>query len=208
MHFDGISVLGTTDWVMLRTSSRVLPLGTVAEGEPVVLARLAQRDGRQVISALIILGDRIDSATMRSIQIGRVESMLNYAPLKLEPFRPTEALEEWLGAQQELVDRGELFPAEFTAISEALDSFQQKLVPRDVWLQRVKPPPLTRPDGSDPDGFSRQVALAYTHAVLATSAPAKVLAEEAGVPVTTVHRWIRDARLRGHLPPARKGRAG
>jgi transposase-like protein len=68
--------------------------------------------------------------------------------------------------------------------------------------------PLTRPDGTDPEGFSRRVAEAYNEAVQATPAPAPALAEEAGVPVVTVHRWIADARRRGALPPGRKGVAG
>lgn len=68
--------------------------------------------------------------------------------------------------------------------------------------------PLTRPDGTDPEGFSRRVAEAYTEALLTTKTPAKVLAAEAGVPVTTVHRWVRDARRLGLLSPARKGRTG
>lgn len=68
--------------------------------------------------------------------------------------------------------------------------------------------PLTRPDGTDPDGFSRRVAAAYREAYKRTRTPAKALAEEAGVPVTTVHRWVREARRSGHLPKARRGRAG
>ena len=67
--------------------------------------------------------------------------------------------------------------------------------------------PLTRPDGTDPDGFSQRVAAAYREAIATSSTPAVVLAAEAGVPVTTVHRWVRDARRAGHLPAARKGRA-
>lgn len=49
---------------------------------------------------------------------------------------------------------------------------------------------------------------AYGEYVAESNAPAKEIAGEAGVPVTTVHRWIREARRRGFLPPARKGRAG
>lgn len=68
--------------------------------------------------------------------------------------------------------------------------------------------PLTRPDGSDPDGFYREVARAYGSAVTETPGPAPLLAKEAGVPVTTVHRWIREARRRGFLSRGRRGRAG
>jgi hypothetical protein len=60
----------------------------------------------------------------------------------------------------------------------------------------------------DPDAFYKRVALRYARVVEDTHAPAPVLAEEAGVPVTTVHRWIREARRRGYLPPARRGAAG
>lgn len=67
---------------------------------------------------------------------------------------------------------------------------------------------LTRPDGSDPEKFYRQVALAYRQYAIETKAPARAIADEAQVPVTTVHRWIREARQRGFLPPGRKGRAG
>jgi transposase len=50
---------------------------------------------------------------------------------------------------------------------------------------------------------------AQVHAVLGRLAPAQTIAEANGVPVTTVHRWIREARRRGSLPPARgKGQAG
>jgi transposase-like protein len=67
---------------------------------------------------------------------------------------------------------------------------------------------LTRPDPADPEEFYRLVATAYGEYAAESNAPAKGIAEEAGVPVTTVHRWIREARRRGFLPPARKGRAG
>lgn len=90
---------------------------------------------------------------------------------------------------------------------------------REVSLSRLAaslgaPPPQTdrprlrRPDGSDPDGFYRQVAGAYSSLVCDTSRPAKAMAEEAGVPVATVHRWIHEARRRGFLPVGRQGRSG
>lgn len=67
---------------------------------------------------------------------------------------------------------------------------------------------LTRPDGTDAPAFYRLVAEHYRWTAAATAAPARVLAQAADVPVPTVHRWIAEARRRGFLPPARKGRAG
>jgi hypothetical protein len=69
--------------------------------------------------------------------------------------------------------------------------------------------PSRPPAGRYPDGFYEEVAGAYHWAVLGRQAPAQTIAEANDVPVTTVHRWIREARRRGLLPPARgKGRAG
>jgi hypothetical protein len=68
--------------------------------------------------------------------------------------------------------------------------------------------PLSRPDGSNPDAFYREVAEAYRDVVQDHRNVAVVLAEEANVPVGTVHRWIVEARRRGFLPAARVGRAG
>lgn len=68
--------------------------------------------------------------------------------------------------------------------------------------------PLGRPDGRDPEGFYSRVATAYRSAAAESSRPAVLLADENGVPVETVRRWIQEARRRSLLGPARKGRAG
>jgi hypothetical protein len=67
---------------------------------------------------------------------------------------------------------------------------------------------LTRPDGTDPEGFSARVAAAYREYAPKTRAPAVEIAKEAGVPVATARSWIREARRRGKLPEGRKGKAG
>src|SRR5205085_5015354 len=59
-------------------------------------------------------------------------------------------------------------------------------------------PRLTRPDGAAPEEFYPRVAAAYAQYAPRTRAPAKQIATEAGVPVTTAHRWIREARRRGY----------
>lgn len=67
---------------------------------------------------------------------------------------------------------------------------------------------ITRPDGSDPESFYRRVAMAYRQYAGQTKSPARAIAEEAAVPVTTVHRWVREARQRGFLPQGRRGKVG
>lgn len=64
-----------------------------------------------------------------------------------------------------------------------------------------------RDRGLDEDFFA-ELARIYLYATTQTRAPAKLIADEIGVPVKTVHRWVREARLAGALPPARKGAAG
>ena len=64
---------------------------------------------------------------------------------------------------------------------------------------------MTRPDGSNPDSFYFQVADAYRDIVRNNRKVAVVLAEEADVPVGTVHRWILESRRRGFLPQPGKG---
>lgn len=200
MEFDAIQMLGAPGWIELRLRG---------DEAPRVLAKFEEREGRGVLTTLILTGGRLDSSMLRSVPMGRIESAVNhpkygFAGGSAPPLDPD--------VERSLADRGHLFPAEFRAIDKALRSFLEKqpaAVPGvQVAYKGTPREPLSRPDGTDPDSFYRQVAAAYNSAVMEGPAPAKVLAEEAGVPVTTVHRWIREARTRGHLPPARKGRAG
>ena len=94
---------------------------------------------------------------------------------------------------------------ELTARHEA-ESAAHDAELRETWSQTR--PAITRPDGSDPEAFYRNVAIAYRQYATGTKAPARAIADEAGVPVTTVHRWVREARQRGFLPQGRRGRVG
>lgn len=53
--------------------------------------------------------------------------------------------------------------------------------------------------GRKPDDFYRHVAELYLLVASVSNSPARDLAAENGVPVTTVHRWLKEARVRGHL---------
>jgi hypothetical protein len=67
-------------------------------------------------------------------------------------------------------------------------------------------PPLKRTSGA-PEDFSRLVAQHYTLWAKVVPNPAANMADRAGSKVSTVHSWIREARLRGLLPPAKRGKA-
>jgi hypothetical protein len=59
------------------------------------------------------------------------------------------------------------------------------------------------------DAFYSRVASAYSSEVSrGNRKPAVAIAEANGVPVTTVHRWIKEARRRGVLAKGEQGKAG
>ncbi|MDP9395994.1 MAG: helix-turn-helix domain-containing protein [Actinomycetota bacterium] len=85
----------------------------------------------------------------------------------------------------------------------------------DTWIFPPKPRRQTRPrvrfSAADsthkrPDDFYAAVADLFLFLASSSPRPAQELAQEAGVPVTTVHRWLREARQRGLLVlPQRRG---
>ena len=75
--------------------------------------------------------------------------------------------------------------------------------------QAVIPPHLFELGGrSRPDEFYAEVAAIYAGLVSHTHQPVAVIADANNVPRTTAHRWVKEARVRGMLPPGRPGKAG
>lgn len=188
-------------WVLW---SRII--GGTTKGLMVYAQLYAEKEGeRGEIVQLVVCGRDLagtDPATdvttdrLRSIPVAHIETLANTNPdftpsIAGNPPRP---------------------------ISEAFDQFRHhasRIMINEAQRKALQPPepreprkPLARPDGRDPDGFYEQVAEAYRDVVRSNRKVAVVLAEEADVPVPTVHRWILEARRRGFLPQARQGRAG
>ncbi len=67
--------------------------------------------------------------------------------------------------------------------------------------------PLSRDRADSAEDFSRLVAEHYKLWAVCVPNPAAAMAAEHKVKLATMHTWIRDARLRGLLPPARRGKA-
>jgi hypothetical protein len=67
-------------------------------------------------------------------------------------------------------------------------------------------PDLQR-EGMAPEDFSKLVAAHYEMWARYVPHPAGAMAAEYGVKAPTIHTWIREARLRGFLPPAHRGKA-
>jgi hypothetical protein len=78
---------------------------------------------------------------------------------------------------------------------------------REVFDEIEALPPLKRADAPDPEDFSHLVAQHYRLWAKVVPNPATRMAVRAGVNVSTVHSWIREARLRGLLPAAKRGKA-
>jgi hypothetical protein len=86
----------------------------------------------------------------------------------------------------------------------------------DLGWEMVEPAlavPRAAPAGSvrsrgRPDVFYRQVADVYLDFAQHSPRPACDLADRHGVPVSTAHRWVKEARRRGFLPPGRPGKSG
>lgn len=164
-----------------------------------VRARRAD-DGRLVVTDVFVHAEAISPAMLRQISLSRVEAALNAPPDDDEDY-----LGKTLAAYSESWAVG---GAGSWADDELTLAQLRKRSPESSFDKAKRRGRLTRPDGQDPDNFYRLVAHVYRDHAASTRAPAKELAAEAEVPVTTAHRWIREARRRGFLPPARKGKAG
>ncbi|MGH3769599.1 MAG: hypothetical protein ACRDTX_31380 [Pseudonocardiaceae bacterium] len=142
--------------------------------------------------------EQITPAMLRRVSLSRVEAALN-APADDQLGQTLAAYSRsWaVGGAGSWTD-DELTVAELRKRSPKAETGDQA-------KRRAR---LTRPSGQDPENFYRLVAHVYRDHAASTRAPAKELAAEAGVPVTTAHRWIREARRRGFLPAAGKGKAG
>lgn len=147
-------------------------------------------DGSLTVTDVYVHGAEITNEALRDVSVPRLQASMTALAAQLGP--------DAVGFLDEQADAyGELKLAE-------LHDRARKVTKR----AEVKREPLRRPDGRDPGGFYRLVARAYLDYAAESSKPAKAVAEEARVPVTTAHRWVREARIRGFLPPGRKGRVG
>lgn len=145
-----------------------------------VLVRLVDDDGRLVVSELYVSGhgQRVDARTFRRVPIGRIETWVNQPDTAAQVrykmgFPPTDV---------QAVKRAR--PLKGGAASP------------DLYLEV---PDTFRYE----DSFYARVAEVYTAAGQFYAAPAREIADENGVPLATVQRWVKEARRRGVLGPGR-----
>jgi hypothetical protein len=159
------------------------------------------RDGRWVVSGVYMHGPEITAPDLQAVPVRHLEMVMNLTGLDPNTL---SVVNRFGGMGYPILEEPAEEPSLADLRAQATDAPQELNL-----LQAVaRRPWLTRPDGSDPDAFYEQVARAYREYAAQGHAPARDIANEAGVPVGTAHGWIREARRRGHLPPGRKGKAG
>lgn len=180
----------------------------------------AVRDGRVVVVGLYVHGPEITPSVLRQLPLSRLNAAW------LDPQAVAAMDSEQTAARLETLIANE--PAGSTHrkwASDQLEAMQASADPRISDLRaatarksrkrstaarqlpsagRLK----TLREGGLTEAFFAELARVYREASEQTRAPAKLIADEIDVPVKTVHRWVREARLAGALPPARKGAAG
>jgi hypothetical protein len=135
----------------------------------------------------------ISASALRAVPLGKIEAAVN-APGVAAALREKMG-DEWVTPEADLAAlKGRLAPVGPPQI--------------DREAQLVLAAQLDIPEGGanvrKPDEFYRQVATAYQQVGGLDRRPARVLAERNGVPVSTVHRWVKEARARGFLAPGRR----
>lgn len=161
----------------------------IGPNDQLMNVRVEPEGGRWVVTGILIEGGRITSDTLRQIQPARIEAAISAAGIRLEAV---EDLDDAL------------------TLGDLRDAHLRHLVGGvNVTAPAAEHPEqesLGRPDGTD--AWYQRFAERYRAAVAVTRSPAVLLATEAGAPVSAVHRWVAEARRRGHLPPGRRGSAG
>lgn len=166
---------------------------------PEVWVRIeARRDGRLEATELHARG--LSPADLRQIPLGRIEAAVNEEGVRAEVLERIRRQGERAGGPlQELrsiaPSRGE---RELRVLAE-----------HEAWLApflglssilRLRP----RPGEKGPDWFYREIGAIYERLSATTGRPAPDLARKAGVSVSTVHRWVKEARRRGLMAPGRR----
>ena len=99
-------------------------------------------------------------------------------------------------------------PSHLRSVPLATMLRQFELRSSDLSPERLPLLPRRVRDGPTPREFARLLARHYRYHAARTSAPNKAIAEAHSVPVPTVARWVREARVLGELPCGRHGRVG
>jgi len=157
-----------------------------------------------VVDGVYVHGAEVTASVLQKVPISQIDLLMSLAMGDINLYDLTNFLKYSAYAKVPVLeDTAGLTVAELSAQAEGAASELRIIEKQEP--ARVR---LSRPDGTDPDGFYALVALAYAEYAPQTRAPAVEISKEAGVPVGTARNWIKEARRRGKLRPGRKGKAG
>ena len=174
--------------------------------------RVTEDDGRWLITDVYVHGPALTATDLQAVPMTQLDLVMNLVGywrdgVIMDPDAIADVHNELAsdaGYGQAVTYDPEADEPTFAEL-RALAADAPPELPKHPAAER---PRLTRPDGTDPDGFAARVAAAYREYAPQNRNPAVKIAEEAGVPPGTARGWIREARRRGKLPEGRKGKAG
>ena len=212
--------MGTADTISVGNGGWVRFESTKV-GAPVFL-KFEEQKGRLVVIDLFLASrTSIDAEMLRRIPFGLIESETNTEPT-------ATALRA--GLDQPGVDLRTLVSYFGTSFGPQVDHWVARSLKAQIWGSGEKNAPIGRLVSSDQrpitpalkrearlkvpaqraygDDFYRDVARVYNAITGRTKGPAVLIGEANDVPTSTAHRWIKQARSRGFLPPGTPGKAG
>ena len=168
-----------------------------------VLVRVVGTPGGRLVLAGLRIDGEPTAELLRAIPVGRIEATANAqltivadAIVPLAEGRPVPHRPRW--------PRGAPPPE-----PPEVDGWDTPEPTRPARRPRAgRAPGAAHAARGRPDRFYREVAAAYLDLAQASARPAADLAQTHGIPTTTAHRWIKEARRRGFLPPGRPGKSG
>jgi hypothetical protein len=173
-----------------------------------------QKDGRWVVTEVYIdgRGRPVTGGIFRRLDIATIEALANTEANTLRARAELPAVRLSEAASYYAYGVGNR-PRRNWAIDMLLSQFPDNDIAQVERREDVGDPmyahvpPLRAPEGGLTDDFLREVARAYSAALLRKErSPAQSLAQQAGVPVRTVHRWIYTARQRRIMERGRQGK--
>jgi hypothetical protein len=144
---------------------------------------------------------KLTGEDLRSVPLGRIEAWANgpgkrdlMEQMKVKGATIERATNRWLTA----VGRGEREPTFQLMRPEKAEQLRRRALKLQIPQGRKRP-----------DSFYATVADLYsTLAAAGSRRPASEIAEVNNLPVSTVHRWIKEARARKLLGTGSRGKAG
>jgi hypothetical protein len=160
--------------------------------DPPLPAPVFVRVGAAHGGRLVLTGLRLDASPtaelLRSVPVGRIEAAANAQLTVVDEVVVPVRLDRGPAAQPSVDgNTGWETTDPATARERAVDGGRRR---------------------GRPDEFYRDVARTYRESAQTSPRPVWDLADAHGVPLTTAHRWVKEARRRGFLPPGQPGKAG